>query len=872
MKPTMLLIAEKPSERRDYEKAYFNHQSEIPYHIIFTELRGHVDQIPPQKIEGGWSFDNALYIPEGFKKWNFTTDGVIDPKDSPFIPSKDGKAIVENIIGLLEDNHIDYIGIGTDADIEGSFLANAFLSMLPVKFQEIPRLRLFIDDQSEQSVVKGLQHMHQQDEKMANGLVSYNDYANSGVLRGQINYVMGITMTRALTVKTKSKAPVKVGYVKAPILQIVNQRYQQYINFKSEPFYMIKASFKHANGTYTGTLIDRNHQQMKYTDKAKAQQICQLITNEGVIADKQVKHVVTQAPLFYKLTKLQGVMNAKYGMPLSKSLAVAQALYEKKKLLTYPRTESEVVGDGQVADFSAILQMITCIPQLKKYAEKAISLNRINAVARNKRFVNQKKVVSHPAIMLNTHEVTQFNWDELSKDEQHLIYEVALNNLLPFLEPKESENTTVITSVKTTLPNRPAMFISRGVHVMNKGWSELVTNKQSDDEQSLPAMQLNDPVQATVGIKADQTKPLPLYTIKTLMDNLDSLNHLESMLSTKDDRNVLKDFSGIGTPATRGAIINELLANGTLKEATKSDKVRTKSLIPTQDGQQLASSLTKLGVLQLNDVVNFELDLTAIQQGKMLPAAFQNKYFEQANEQLQRIINTDLPDISLGKAKAAPTHKVTKLICPVCGKHHIIETNKGFMCEGLKVAKDENGKVEKDQLGHIIFTGCSFLISKKPFNMQRQQLTVTALKQILAGELSKTYTFHSTKKNKNYRAQIKWNNESKQFELVLPQRDVIDLVCPLCGGKIIESDKSFHCEHVKVNKKGSKTTITGCQFLINKNPYNMQQPLTADDLKTLISSGELANCHFYSTKKKRAYTANLHYDQQQNKLSLSFDN
>lgn len=746
-KPGVLLLAEKDSQAEDFRSVYFKHMNEIPYSFYFGVLAGHVDELKPTPQEK-WSFDNALNIPEGFLNWNF--EGYTSPDASPYRIQPGHKKVQQRIINTLDTKDIQYICIATDPDIEGSYLASAFLSTLPVKYQKLPRLRLWVDDTTEKTLLTAFKHLNAENDKFPKSDKTYRSLENSGVLRGQTNFIMGTSLTRALTLKNNNL--IKVGYVKAPILQLVNRRYEQYVNFKPEDYYEIEGTAFHANGNFKVKLVDakKNHV-IKLKDKELAESKSKELSHNGKILKQERKKEITQAPQFYKLTKLQGVLNKRYNISFNKSMEVIEKLYNVDKILSYPRTDSVVLADGQIDDLPGMVTMCLSIPALKPFAERAIKLNRFKAVASNKRFVNQKKVDTHPALTLNPHEKKSFDWEKFTKTEQQVIYEVGLSCLLPFLEPKETARTKILINVEG---HDKLNWLATGSTIIKAGWSELMHGKAVDDElkNALPSVNVDDDVVLNPELTTHQTKPQPLYTQASLINHLGTLSNLDDVLPKKYATLLTNFAQGIGTSATRGSIITELIKNGSLKITTSKEKgLPAKRVIPTPAGMKLARQLSELQIMQIEDVVQFEIDLTAVQNQKMDPKVFQDKYIELARQQVDRVKEAQLEKINLSSKSEGKAlgH------CPLCDGE-VIETKNSFRCKNNHFKKTENGKWQHD--------GCEFQIFKKPFNM-KSSLTSNDVIKLLENKPTSVKQFISKKTNKSYKASLILDPESHSLKL-----------------------------------------------------------------------------------------------------------
>lgn len=755
-KPQAFVIAEKGYQVKAYRETYQKHYQEIPYKMHFACLKGHVDELKATNKEK-WSFDNALNIPPSFYQWNFESNAVNLPKDSPYQIKKVHHQLYQDILKQLQEiDNLTYLVVGTDDDLEGCYLASAFISTLPAKYQKLPRLRIFTDDLSDRTLFKAFKHLPHYDEPLVNDRKkTYTSLNNSGVLRAQMNYVLGTSLTRALTVKTKSPKPIKVGYVKAPIIQIVNHRYQQYIHFKPLHYYQMDASITHPNGQFKALLVKKeNYKAINFKDRRIADESVDRLQHQGTLIKQKSRNVVTPAPSFLDFSQLQSTLNRKYGMDLEKVMQVVEKLY-MDKYLTYPRTDCTYVDEDTAQLFPQIVQMCADIPNLKTYAEQAMQLNRFDEVRHDKRYVNPNKIEVHPALTLSPREHEHIAWNELNQNEQRVLYEIALNNLLPFLKPKVTAQTVALFDAQG---HDKVAWLAKGSVVIEQGWSALKhhqATKDDDLKNQLPQMQVGDQVQIEPFISEHQTQPKPLYTMATIVKQLKTLTNLDDLLS-KEERTLLTNFAqGIGTVATKGKILNELVENGTLMiTKSKKDNIPAKKLIPTENGIKLANILDKMQLLQLKDVVQFEMDLTDVQNQELSPQTFQERYFDLAKHQVENVKNNDDDfDFSLGQTKSNEPKIVGH--CPIC-HHRVLAYPNRYACE--------KQKWEKDSKGQWHMTGCAFSINKKPFNMQRS-LSLSNMQKILQGKPTTSCKFLS-KNKKVYQAKLKWDYDKQALTLV----------------------------------------------------------------------------------------------------------
>ena len=238
-----------------------------------------------------------------------------------------------------------------------------------------------------------------------------------------------------------------------------------------------------------------------------------------------------------------------------------------------------------------------------------------------------------------------------------------------------------------------------------------------------------------------------------MTENLDTLTHAEELLSDPKSKDILKQFKGIGTPATRGNIITTLFNKKFLRLSTAADKkkygIPVKHVIPTENGLQLNKILNELHLMQLDDVVDFEDDIYHVQLNEMDPKEFQDKYFTLAKNYIENV-----KKIEIDKSQFSKKENIVGK-CPVCGGN-VISQKAFFNCA--------NRKIEKDEAGNYHVTGCNFSMYKKPFGL-KHELSDANAKKLLSGKKTGKLKFHSKKKDKDFDGYLYFDNASQDVKL-----------------------------------------------------------------------------------------------------------
>lgn len=830
----MLLIAEKRAVMLEIENVYKKYYVKIPYDVTFACLAGHIVSTPlpgaHSKKQQRWVYDNLPIIPSGFLNWSFNSKS-INPKDSPYEPTESGYKYLSEIEKILKTKHFDYICVATDPDLEGEVLFADQASLWDKKYQDIPRKRYYEDDTSPEKVIFEFNHLHDYNDLMINGKVTYNNWLNSSVLRQQVNYISGINLTRALSIKLQDL--VRIGYSKGPILFLVCNRYLQHTNFKPESYWQLSATFDHQNGKYKGTLLNENNEKAIFKTLDEATTTAKKMENyPATIFEDKVKLKEVKAPNPFSGTELQSVVSH-YGYSNNDIMASMESLSQTKhKFITYPRTDSIVFNDSQATEFPKMIKRCLEIPPLKKYAEIALKLDRFNKVCQDKTYFNSKKVSGHSAIGFKVTSNEKINWTSLSKLDQIVLYTIGKQLIQIALPPKILKNHTILTQIY------PATFKSNCIEIKDRGWDIFKITKQQNN--TLPNTKKGDQVQVlNLSPEERKTQPEPLFTNSSLMN---SLGRIDAFLGNEFKKKLkVREFLGIGSPATRGTTIDEMLQNKTIKKTNKGDPNGNNKIIPTEKGLKIFKQTKQIKILKPEEVAKMELDLQHVQLGELSPQDFQKKYIDEVSSQIDYIKNAKMEIISPSEKKT--NHELIGK-CP-CDGCDVIYNGKYYFCSNFKM---EDHKI----------IGCHLFINPKLKFLAKGSITKTDVLQMLKKKHSSVKKLKS-KDNKIFPGTF-YLKEDGTLAFQIQSGKEVNVLCPICQQHLIiiyssKTDEEYYICPQKTH------------FILEKKSYGHLWSL--EELKNLINGDTLRNINF-RWKNNRQGKADVRYNLEHKRIEFSF--
>lgn len=740
-----LLIAEKPSLMRDVESAYKHNKSKIKDTIEFASFAGHTMSLKnPGEINPEW------------EKWSLSTLPRI-PEKFEYKVSKDKKKMYNDIKKKIKEGGYDYLINCCDPGREGQAIFHTFYESLNIK---LPVKRMWHSDLTEDELVRALTNLRDD----LNEPLLYN-MTEASKLRAYFDWLIGMNYSPAYTLRANTGKAIGIGRVMTPTLAILVNRELEIKNFVPKDFYELDAEFDGYSGTFY-KLVD-GKEISKIDTKEELEKIKKTLSfnkydSRIVVAEK--KKVLKYAPKLHNLAEIQSEANRAFKYTPKKTLDIVQSLYEKK-LLSYPRTDSNHLTVAISKDFEKMLGCLKAVPNLGPYVNKVLSeKDRLSTVAKDKRYVDNSKVTDHYAI------TPTGKIPDLSKltDEEVNIYTLVSKRFLSiFLDPQITEKSVLVTE------NNSFTFKTNGTILVDKGYTVLygtnVTNKM------LPNLQKGDTTTLSkTKIASKKTSPPSRYDDASLVETMANVGKL---VEDKDLKEVLKEAKGIGTSATRADIIEKLIKTKTIKREGKA-----KQIYATEYGISIIEGLRGQEIISPELTAVWEHKLSEIEKCNYDPKEFHEEMIKYIENKTKEMMNMT---VNIEGANAQNKKVIGK--CPKCNSD-IIEGSKGFGCSGYK-------------------EGCQFVIWKEQFGG-----TVTAknAKLLLEGKTTENIKFHSKAKDKDYEAKLKLK-EDGTTELVFDNSskntsNKVIAKCPCCGKDVVENAKAFGCTGWQ----------TGCKFTIWK--------------------------------------------------------
>ncbi|MEI6465342.1 MAG: DNA topoisomerase 3 [Verrucomicrobiota bacterium] len=596
-----LVIAEKPSVAADLARAlgkvpkkgehYENDEYVISYalgHLVELEMPEDIDK----KKYGFWRLETLPIIPDKF--------GL-----KPIEASKERFGALKK---LLARKDVDQVINACDAGREGELI---FAYLYQLTKCKLPVKRSWMQTMTTGGILEAFKKLR--DGAKMKGL------EDAARCRSESDWLIGINGTRALTKRmfgSRAGNVASVGRVQTPTLAIVYARELEIRNFKPRDYWRVTASFGVAKGSYEGVYQRASFKRAEHDDhdridrvwtKAVAEAVLAACQGQPLAAVTEEKKGSTQAaPRLYDLTTLQREANNRFGLPARRTLQIAQALYERHKMITYPRTDSRALPEDYIPTVRETMQNLQ--GDLGTHAQKALEAGWVRP---NKRIFNNEQISDHFAIIPTAHEAK--NLDDM---EAKLFDMIARRFVAAFYPAAEFD---VTTRTSTVAPGHD--FKTEGKVLTFPGWlgvyGKNTVDDDSADSKALPALSAEDKAKArTVDaqLHAESTKPPPRYTEATLLSAMEGAGKLvddEEMAEAMKER-------GLGTPATRADTIDGLINQKYIDRPQRE-------LVPTAKAEQLIQFLGAVKAEELTkpDLTgNWEYKLRQMEHGKFTRAEF----------------------------------------------------------------------------------------------------------------------------------------------------------------------------------------------------------------------------------------------------------
>jgi len=840
-----IIIAEKPSVAQDIVRALTPSVGKFEKHAehfendshVVTSAVGHLVEIKaPDEYEvkrGKWSFAHLPVVPPHFD---------VAPIDK-------AKTRLNAVVKLVKRKDVGHIVNACDAGREGELI---FRLILQYAFGDKPLAkpirRLWLQSMTPQAIRDAFGELRS-DEQMR-GLA---DAARS---RSEADWLVGINGTRAMTAFNSRDGGfflTTVGRVQTPTLSIVVEREEKIRRHVARPYWEVKASFDAAAGSYEGKWFDPKWKKNPDDAEARAdrlwieadaQAIAAAVRGQPASVTDEAKPSTQASPLLYDLTTLQREANSRFGFSAKTTLSLAQALYEKHKVLTYPRTDSRALPEDYLGVVKKTFEMIADedlpgpLRELSMHARKGLNEGYVKPT---KRVFDNTKVSDHFAIIPTLQPARSLS------DIEVRLYDLVVKRFLAVFYPAAEFMVTTRIS-KVAAAGTEHVFQTNGKVLVNPGWLAVYGKEAQDEDANLVAVAPGEMVRTEhVDVNALKTKPPARYTEATLLSAMEGAGKL---IDDEELREAMRE-KGLGTPATRAQTIEGLIAEKYMLRDGRE-------LVPTAKAFQLMTLLRGLAIDDLTKpelTGNWEYQLAEMEHGRLSRTAFMAEIARMAERIVKKAKEYDRDTIPGDYATLA-------VPCPNCGGV-VKENYRRFACTGADGSSD----------------GCGFSITKIPAGRAFETAEAEAL--IRDKKIGPLEGFRS-KAGWPFTAEIKLvrDDEIANWKLEFDFGDdakagagdgePVDFSaqeslghCPKCQGRVFEHGSSYVCEHAV----GAHVT---CDFKSGK--IILQQPVEREQMTRLLATGKTALLeNFVSNKTRRKFKAYLAFDAKEGKVTFQFE-
>ncbi|TEA77020.1 DNA topoisomerase III [Allopusillimonas ginsengisoli] len=810
-----LIIAEKPSVALDISRALGGFTRQGDYfeseQYVLSSSVGHLLTLvaPNDPVRGKWSFTHLPVIPPQFE---------LGPAD------KRSAERLKLLVKLLKRKDVSAVINACDAGREGELIFRYIVQYAGVKK---PVQRLWLRSMTQAAIREAFENLRD-DETM-------KPLEAAARSRAEADWLVGINGTRAMTAFNSKdggffKTP--VGRVQTPTLAIVNEREERIRKFVPRDYWEVHATFVAAAGLYEGRWFDpkfaRDERDAEKRDsrlwsQTAAQTIVAACREQPGTVTEESKPTTQSSPALFDLTSLQREANSRFGFSAKTTLALAQTLYERHKALTYPRTDSRYLPEDYVGTVQQTMEALaaqdsSAAASVRPHAQKVC---REKWVKPNRRIFDNKKVSDHFAI-IPTLQVP----GDLSDAERKIYELVARRFLAVFFPPAEFRVTTRITEVSGH------HFKTEGKVLVSAGWLAIYGREaQGDDTTLVPVSDGENVRTEDIEARGLVTKPPARFSEATLLSAMEGAGKLvddEALREAMSER-------GLGTPATRAAIIEGLLNEGYLRREGRE-------LIPSAKARQLMTLLSGLGVNELTSpelTGEWEHRLKQIEQRQLDRDAFMREIAQMTQVIVKRAKEYERDTVP-------GDYSTLSTPCPKCGG------------------------VVKENYRRYACTNCDFSIGKHPGG---RTFEIQEVEELLAKrELGPLPGFIS-KMGRPFAALLRITDEYK-LEFDFGQKDDQDTEpvdfsghtpvgdCPKCGHKVYEYGMNYVCEKSVGPEKA-------CDFRTGK--MILQQEISAEQVHKLLAEGKTDLLEgFVSSRTNRKFKAYL-VKQDNGKVGFEFE-
>lgn len=794
-----LIIAEKPSVANDIARTLGGFTRHGDYYesrdYVLSSAIGHLlELVPPEGVEvkrGKWSFAHLPVIPPHF-----------DLK-----PIERTEERLKLLVKLLQRKDVTGVVNACDAGREGELIFRYIVRHAGSK-KAIERL--WLQSMTPNAIKEGFERLRTDRE--------LRPLADAALCRSESDWLVGINGTRAMTAFNSKEGgfyKTTVGRVQTPTLAILVEREERIRSFKPHDYWEIHATFTAKAGEYAGRWFDEAFHKAKENteeraerlwDEKRATAIRTRCLEEPGIATEEAKPASQLSPLLYDLTSLQREANGRFGFSAKSTLAIAQALYERHKALTYPRTDSRALPEDYLGTVKKTLDVFAAEKALG-YARHAAQILKKGWVKSNRRIFDNKKISDHFAII-----PTMQPPRHLSDAERKLYDMIVKRFLAVFFPAAEYLVTTRITRVEGEA------FKTEGRVMTEPGWLQVYGREaETGESPSLVAIENGEKVHTReVEVRANQTKPPARFTEATLLSAMEGAGKL---VEDEELRQAMSE-KGLGTPATRAQVIEGLIYEDYVHRTGRE-------LQPTPKASSLLFALRQFGITELCSpelTGNWEFQLKQMEHGNLPRSAFMDHIVELTREMVSRIKRGDIPDT---------VFLTLRTPCPKCGGK-VQENYRKFKCQN-----------------------CDFSIWKV---VSSREFAPEEIETLIAKRSVGPLTGFRSRMGKPFAAMVRLTPEFRaEFDFGrsadsegLSKVDFSGLTplgpCPKCGGRVFEQPMAYVCEN-------SANPAQRCDFRSGR--IILQRPIEPEEIQKLLATGKTDLLHRFISRKGRPFSAFL---------------
>jgi len=789
-----LIIAEKPSVAADIARALggFTRKGDFfeSDKYVLSSAVGHLLELTlPEKYD----------VKRG--KWSFTRLPVIPPHFD-LAPIEKSETRLNLLLRLMKRKDVTGLINACDAGREGELI---FRYIVQHAHNNKPIERLWLQSMTPASIREGFSALRADKE-----LLPLADAAKS---RSEADWLIGINGTRAMTAFNSKEGGfylTTVGRVQTPTLAILVEREERIRAFTSRDYWEVHARFGAKAGEYPGRWFDSafkkdddgERKAERLWTQAQAEAIVAACQGKSGIASEETKPSTQLSPLLYDLTSLQREANGRFGFPARMTLSLAQALYERHKVLTYPRTDSRALPEDYLDTVKKTLDELGGTRDFAPFAKQILKQGWVKP---NKRIFDNSKISDHFAII-----PTLQTPRSLNEAEQKLYDLVVRRFLAVFYPAAEYLQTTRITRVG----EHP--FKTEGKVLENPGWLAVYGRAGGEENENLPAITPDENVPVReIAAEANQTKPPPRYTEATLLSAMEGAGKLVE----DDELRAAMAAKGLDTPATRAAIIE-----GLIREAYVHREGR--ELVPTPKAFSLMFAFHMLHIVELGSpelTGEWEHKLKLIEAGKLTREEFMRGINDLVKNVVGVIKNGEIPDVAYATVPAP---------CPKCG---------GTVQENYR-------KVQCQK--------CDFTLWRV---ISGREWAPEELAELFTKRFVGPLTGFRSKQGRPFSAGIRLNDDMRlEFDFGQGSADGDEApdfsgqeplgACPKCGARVFEHGVAYVCEKAVGPERK-------CDFRSGR--LILQQPIEREQMKKLLETGRTDLLTSFVSKKNRKFKAFL---------------